>query len=150
MCVCISVCVPTNLHCCVCVCVCVCVYVRVCHGVQTSKALAARELHAICACACVCVCVCLCVCACICVCVYVSSGLTEHTDRGAPMSGSQIRSGQSRRTEAGSLRAKSQTQKPAPWQGRRSVGAVQKVNKSQEHRQGQSGWDLKCARDWKT
>ncbi len=33
--------------------------------------------------------------------VYVSIGLTEHTDRGAPVSGSQIRSGQSRRTKAG-------------------------------------------------
>ncbi len=38
-------------------------------------------------------------------CVCVSIGLTEHTDRGAPVSGSQIRSGQGRRTEAERIQA---------------------------------------------
>ncbi len=38
-------------------------------------------------------------------CVCVSIGLTEHTDRGAPVSGSQIRSGQGRRIEADSIQA---------------------------------------------
>ncbi len=38
-----------------------------------------------------CVRVCVCVLA-VTLCVFVSIGLTEHTDRGAPVSGSQIRS----------------------------------------------------------
>ncbi len=80
----------------------------------------------------------------VCVCVCVSIGLTEHTDRGAPVSGSQIRSGQGRRIKAGKHTGRqghvglgvngkgSATCK----KGKRGFGVS--CRKSQTHRQGQS------------